>query len=127
MGGPLAIAGFLALILLVVIPIHELGHMLVARRFGFKVTEYFVGFGPKIWSFRRNDIEYGVKALPLGGYVKIAGMNPYEPVAPEDRPRSYGAKPIWQRALVIFAGPGSPSRRTRSRRVSATKASVRIR
>jgi RIP metalloprotease RseP len=48
-----------------------------------------------------------VKALPLGGYVKIAGMNPYEPVAPEDLPRSYGAKPIWQRALVIGAGPGS--------------------
>ena len=66
-----------------------------------------MGFGPRLWSFRRGEIEYGVKALPLGGYVKIAGMNPYEPVAAEDLPRSYGAKPIWQRALVIFAGPGS--------------------
>jgi membrane-associated protease RseP (regulator of RpoE activity) len=93
--------------LLVVILIHEAGHYTVARLFGFKVQEYFVGFGPRLWSFRRGEIEYGVKALPLGGYVKIAGMNPYEPVAPEDISRSYGAKPIWQRALVIFAGPGS--------------------
>jgi membrane-associated protease RseP (regulator of RpoE activity) len=93
--------------LLFIILIHEAGHYLVARAYGFKVEEYFVGFGPKIWSFRRNDIEYGVKALPLGGYVKIAGMNPYEPVPPEDLHRSYGAKPIWQRALVILAGPGS--------------------
>ena len=107
MGGPLAIAGFLALILLVVIPIHELGHLLVAKRFGFKIQEYFVGFGPRLWSFKRGETEYGIKAIPAGGYVKIAGMNPYETVAPEDLPRSYGSKPIWQRALVILAGPVS--------------------
>jgi RIP metalloprotease RseP len=71
------------------------------------VEEYFVGFGPKLWSFRRGEIEYGVKALPLGGYVKIAGMNPFETVPDEDLPRAYGSKPLWQRALVIFAGPGS--------------------
>jgi membrane-associated protease RseP (regulator of RpoE activity) len=106
-GSVYAIAGFLALILLVVIPIHELGHLLVARRFGFKVTEYFVGFGPRLWSRRRGEIEYGVKAIPAGGYVKIAGMNPYETVPSEDLPRAYGSKPIWQRALVILAGPGS--------------------
>ncbi|MDQ4107981.1 MAG: site-2 protease family protein [Actinomycetota bacterium] len=105
MGGPLAIVGFLALILLVVIPIHELGHLLLARRFGFKIQEYFVGFGPRLWSVRRGETEYGVKAIPAGGYVKIAGMNPYEPVAPEDLPRAYGSKPIRQRALVILAGP----------------------
>jgi membrane-associated protease RseP (regulator of RpoE activity) len=104
-GGPLAIAGFLALILLVVIPIHELGHLLVAKRFGFKVQEYFVGFGPRLWSTKRGETEYGVKAIPAGGYVKIAGMNPYETVAPDDLPRAYGSKPIWQRALVILAGP----------------------
>jgi membrane-associated protease RseP (regulator of RpoE activity) len=103
----LAIVAFLALILLVVIPVHELGHMLVAKRFDFKVTEYFVGLGPRLWSFRRGETEYGIKAIPAGGYVKIAGMNPYETVAPEDLPRVYGSKPIWQRALVIFAGPGS--------------------
>jgi membrane-associated protease RseP (regulator of RpoE activity) len=92
--------------LLFVILIHELGHYAVARLFGFKVEEYFVGFGPRLWSTRRSEIEYGVKALPLGGYVKIAGMNPYQPVAPEDLPRAYGSKPRWQRALVIAAGPG---------------------
>jgi membrane-associated protease RseP (regulator of RpoE activity) len=104
-GSTLAVIGFLALILLVVIPIHELGHLLVARRFGFKIEEYFVGFGPRLWSFRRGETEYGVKAIPAGGYVKIAGMNPFETVAPEDASRAYGAKPIWQRALVILAGP----------------------
>ena len=107
MGSVYAIAGFLALILLVVIPIHELGHLLVARRFGFKVTEYFVGFGPRLWSRKSGEIEYGVKAIPAGGYVKIAGMNPYETVPSEDLPRAYGSKPIWQRALVILAGPGT--------------------
>ncbi len=106
MSGTLAIVAFFTGLLFIIL-IHEAGHYLVARAFGFKVEEYFVGFGPKIWSFRRKGIEYGVKALPLGGYVKIAGMNPYEPVAPEDSHRAYGAKPIWQRALVILAGPGS--------------------
>jgi len=104
-GSAFAIAGFLALIVFIVIPIHELGHLLVARRFGFKVTEYFVGFGPKLWSRKPGEIEYGIKAIPAGGYVKIAGMNPYESVAPEDLARAYGSKPIWQRALVILAGP----------------------
>jgi membrane-associated protease RseP (regulator of RpoE activity) len=105
LGGFLAIVGFLAVILLVVIPIHELGHLLVAKRFGFKIQEYFVGFGPRLWSSRHGETEYGVKAIPAGGYVKIAGMNPYESVAPADLPRAYGSKPIWQRALVILAGP----------------------
>jgi membrane-associated protease RseP (regulator of RpoE activity) len=104
-GGALAIIGFLAVILLVVIPIHELGHLIAAKRFGFKAQEYFVGFGPRLWSFRRGETEYGIKAIPAGGYVKIAGMNPYERVAPEDLPRAYGSKPIWQRAIVILAGP----------------------
>jgi membrane-associated protease RseP (regulator of RpoE activity) len=106
LSGTVAIVVFFTGLLFIIL-IHEAGHYVVARSFGFKVEEYFVGFGPKIWSFTRNDIEYGVKALPLGGYVKIAGMNPYEPVAPEHLSRSYGAKPIWQRALVILAGPGS--------------------
>jgi membrane-associated protease RseP (regulator of RpoE activity) len=104
--GTLAIVVFFSGLLFIIL-IHEAGHYLVARAYGFKVEEYFVGFGPKLWSFRRKDIEYGVKALPLGGYVKIAGMNPYEPVAPEHHDRAYGSKPIWQRAMVILAGPGS--------------------
>jgi membrane-associated protease RseP (regulator of RpoE activity) len=93
--------------LTVIISIHELGHFMVARHYGMKVNEYFIGFGPRIWSTRKGELEWGVKALPLGGYVKIAGMNPYEPVAPEDESRTYGAKPAYQRALTIFAGPGS--------------------
>lgn len=106
MSGPLAIVLFF-LGVVVVILVHELGHYLVARRFGFQVLEYFVGFGPRLWSTRRDGIEYGVKAFPLGGYVKIAGMNPWETVAPDDVPRAYFSKPAWQRALMIFAGPGS--------------------
>ncbi len=70
------------------------------------MLEYFVGFGPRLWSFRRGEIEYGVKAIPAGGYVKIAGMNPLEnDVPPGDEDRAYFAKPIWQRAIVILAGP----------------------
>ena len=106
MSGTLAIVVFFTGLLFIIL-IHEAGHYLIARAYGFKVEEYFVGFGPKLWSFKRKDIEYGVKALPLGGYVKIAGMNPYEPVALEDQDRAYGSKPIWQRAMVILAGPGS--------------------
>ena len=59
--------------IIVIVMLHELGHFLAAKRGGMKVTEYFVGFGPRLWSFRRGETEYGVKALPLGGYVKIPG------------------------------------------------------
>ena len=94
-----------AVALLGVVVIHESGHFFMAKIFGIKVEEFFVGFGPRIWSTRRGETEYGVKALPFGGYVRIAGMNPFqEPEAHEFR-RTFGAKPIWQRALVIFAGP----------------------
>ena len=96
-------AFFLALILVIVI--HEAAHFAVARAFGIKVTEFFVGFGPKLWSRMRGETEVGLKAIPAGGYVKIAGMNPYETVPPEEFPRTFGAKPIWQRSLVILAGP----------------------
>src|SRR5262245_4911755 len=86
--------------------IHEGGHYLAARRFNFRVLEYFLGFGPKLWSFRRGEIEYGVKAVPAGGYVKIAGMNPFENDVPAgDEARAYTAKPVWQRVIVILCGP----------------------
>jgi len=58
------------------IGLHELGHMIPAKRFGGKVTQYFIGFGPTVWSTRRGETEYGVKGIPLGGYVKIVGMLP---------------------------------------------------
>ncbi|HET7482237.1 MAG TPA: site-2 protease family protein [Actinomycetota bacterium] len=93
--------------LLVVIMIHETGHFLVAKALGFKATKFFVGFGPTVWSFQRGETEYGIKAIPAGGFVKIVGMNPYEEVAPEDESRSYPNKPRWQRALMIAAGPAT--------------------
>src|SRR3990170_6804570 len=55
---------------------HELGHFLTAKRFGIRVHEFFIGFGPRVWSFRRGETEYGFKAIPLGGYVKLVGMLP---------------------------------------------------
>jgi membrane-associated protease RseP (regulator of RpoE activity) len=104
--GALGIGAFIVVLILVIV-IHEAAHFGVARAFGIKVHEFFVGFGPKIWSTRRGDTELGFKWIPAGGYVKIAGMNPYETVPPEDLPRTFGAKPAWQRALVIVAGPAT--------------------
>jgi membrane-associated protease RseP (regulator of RpoE activity) len=94
-------------VILFVILIHEGAHFAVAKAFGIKVEEFFVGFGPRLWSTRRGETEYGVKAFPFGGYVRIAGMNPFQEPAARDRPRTFGAKPIWQRALVILAGPAT--------------------
>ena len=102
----LGIGAFIVALILVIV-IHEAAHFGVARAFGIKVTEFFVGFGPKLWSRRRGETEVGFKAIPAGGYVKIAGMNPFETIGPEDLPRTFGAKPIWQRALVIVAGPAT--------------------
>lgn len=90
--------------LLVVIMIHEAGHFTMAKLFNFKATKFFLGFGPTLWSFTKGETEYGVKAIPAGGFVKIVGMNPYEEVPPEDRSRSYENKPAWQRAIVLVAG-----------------------
>jgi len=91
--------------LILMVIIHELGHYLVAKRAGMKVTEFFAGFGPRIWSTRNGETEYGFKALPLGGYVKIIGMNNLEEVDPEDEARTYRAKPYRWRAATAFAGP----------------------
>ena len=91
--------------ILFVIVVHEAGHFFSAKAFRIKVEEFFVGFGPRLWSFRRGETEYGIKALPFGGYVRIAGMNPFQEPAAEDLPRTFGAKPKWQRAVVIFSGP----------------------
>lgn len=90
--------------LLLVIMVHESGHFLVAKLFGFKATKFFLGFGPTLWSTQRGETEYGVKAIPAGGFVKIIGMSPYEEIDPEDESRSYPNKPRWQRALLLVAG-----------------------
>ncbi len=87
-----------------IVMVHELGHFLAAKHGGMKVTEYFVGFGPRLWSFRRGETEYGIKALPLGGYVKIPGMTNLEEVDPADEGRLYRDKPFHARLLVAVAG-----------------------
>ena len=94
---------FVAGVLLMIF-VHELGHFIAAKRFGIKVEEFFLGFGPRLWSFRRGETEYGLKAIPVGGYVRIAGMNPFQEPPPEDRGRLFGDKPAWQRAIVLVAG-----------------------
>jgi membrane-associated protease RseP (regulator of RpoE activity) len=84
--------------------VHELGHYTAARLSGMKVTEYFFGFGPRLWSVRRGEIEYGVKAVPLGGYVKIIGMTNMEAVDPEDEARAYRQQSFPRRMAVAVAG-----------------------
>ena len=91
--------------LLVSVMLHETGHFVLAKRFGMKVTRYFVGFGPTIWSTWRGETEYGIKALPFGGFVKIVGMHSLDdPDDPEDEPRAFRSHPAWQRILVLLAG-----------------------
>jgi len=90
--------------LLFSVMLHETGHFVMAKRFGMKATRYFVGFGPTIWSIRFGETEYGIKALPLGGFVKIIGMHSLDDVDPEDEPRSFRRAPAWQRIVVLSAG-----------------------
>ncbi|CAN5609171.1 zinc metalloprotease Rip [soil metagenome] len=101
-------AGVSALIvvaaLIVMIFLHELGHYLTATSAGMKVTEFFIGFGPRIWSFTRGETEYGVKAIPAGAYVKIIGMHNLEEVDPADEGRTYRQKSYWRRMSVAVAG-----------------------
>lgn len=98
-----------ALAILVSVALHECGHMWVARATGMKVRRYFVGFGPTLWStFRPNKLgstEYGVKAIPLGGFCDIAGMTAAEELRPEDQPYAMYKQKVWKRVAVLFAGP----------------------
>lgn len=116
------------------IALHEIGHLVPAKRFGVKVTQYMVGFGPTLWSRRRGETEYGVKAIPLGGYIRMIGMFPprpgdapgqvrvastgrfsqmvdqmrdeaYEQVTPGDEDRVFYRLPSWQKIVVMFGGP----------------------
>ncbi|MEU8241661.1 site-2 protease family protein [Actinoplanes missouriensis] len=98
-------AAAFALTILISVSLHELGHMITGKRFGMKVTQYFVGFGPTIFSFKRGETEYGLKAIPLGGFCKIVGMTPQdEDVLPEDQPRAMWRFPVWKRTIVMSAG-----------------------
>ena len=109
------------------IALHEIGHLLPAKMFGVKVTQYFVGFGRTLWSRRRGETEYGIKAIPLGGYVRLVGMYPperpaeekgwltrladdarsaeYEEISAADDGHLLYQKPVWQRIVVMLGGP----------------------
>lgn len=98
-------AALVVALFFVMIMVHELGHFVMAKRAGMKVTEYFVGFGPRLWSIRKGETEYGVKALPFGGYCKIIGMTNVDPeVDPEDEPRTYRQQSYPKRLSVAVAG-----------------------
>ena len=84
--------------------LHELGHYLTAKWTGMKVTQFFLFFGPRLWSFRRGETEYSVRALPLGAFVRIIGMNRMDEVEPGDEVRAYRQKSFPRRLLVISAG-----------------------
>jgi regulator of sigma E protease len=94
---------FVGFCLLIVL--HEAGHFVAAKATGMRVERFFLFFGPTIWSFKRGETEYGVKSIPIGGYVKITGMNPEEDVPPEHEANAYFRKPVWKRIVVVAAGP----------------------
>jgi len=89
-----------------VVFVHELGHFLVAKAVGIKVERFALGFGPRVVGFQRGETEYSIRALPLGGYVKMLGQDDFRPrkVIAEEDPRSYNAKPVWARLAVVSAG-----------------------
>jgi membrane-associated protease RseP (regulator of RpoE activity) len=84
--------------------LHEFGHFATAKKFGMRVTQFFIGFGRTLWSVFMGETEYGVKALPFGGFVKITGMTSIEEVDVADEPRSFSKHPGWQRIIVLAAG-----------------------
>ena len=90
--------------LLISVFLHEMGHFVTARRSGMKVTQFFMGFGPRLWSTQRGEVEYGIRALPLGAFVRIVGMNNLDECDPTDEPRAYRAQSYPKRMLVITAG-----------------------
>jgi regulator of sigma E protease len=97
----LAFLGFAALIIL-----HEAGHFVAAKAVGMRVERFSLFFGPMLWKVRRGETDYGIGPIPLGGYVKITGMNPNEEIPPEVADRAYYNQPVWKRIVVILAGPG---------------------
>src|SRR5918993_3275476 len=96
----LAFLGFAALIIL-----HELGHFAAAKAVGMRVERFALFFPPLAARVRRGETEYAIGTIPLGGYVKITGMNPAEDIPPEVAHRAYFRQPVWKRIVVIGAGP----------------------
>src|SRR5687768_18294016 len=88
----------------IMIMIHELGHYWAARFFDVKVEAFSVGFGPRLFGFRKGETDFRFSAILFGGYVKMAGEQPGDEAAAD--PRSFQAKPRWQRLIIAFAGPG---------------------
>ena len=102
----MAIIGVLAFVvaLLLSVMIHEAGHYLTAKKFGMKVTEFFLGFGQKIWSTQRGETEFGIKAIPAGGYCRIVGMSSQEELSEADQDRAFIKAGVGQRLIVLGAG-----------------------
>ena len=98
-GALIVIVGLILILLL-----HEGGHLIAAKILDIKATKYFLGFGPTIWSIQYGETEYGIKAIPAGGYVRIIGMNHLEEVDPVDEHRTYRSRPFWQKSLVVMSG-----------------------
>lgn len=96
----LAFAGFAALVVL-----HEAGHFVAAKAVGMRVEKFSLFFGPMLVKLTRGETTYGIGPIPLGGYVKITGMNPAETIPPEHAHRAYYRQPVWKRIVVIVAGP----------------------
>src|SRR3954468_17698342 len=101
----LGIAAAVLVLLGVLILVHELGHFVFAKLFDVKVLCCSLGFGPRIVGFKYGETEYRLSLVPLGGYVRLLGEDPGEPIPPADRPRALSDKPLWQRYTIVVAGP----------------------
>ncbi len=96
-----------AVLILASIGLHEFGHLIPAKRFGAKVSQWMIGFGSTVWSYqpRNSETEYGLKAIPLGGYVRIQGMLMQDQMAPEDEPRAFYRLAWWKKVIIMAGGP----------------------
>src|SRR4029450_3722068 len=94
---PFGAVAAVVVLLGVLILVHEMGHFVFARLFDVKVLRFSLGFGPRIVGFTWGETEYLLSAIPLGGYVRLLGEDPGDPIPPVDRPRALAAKPLWQR------------------------------
>ena len=99
----LGIVGFILALLLSVM-IHEFGHYITARKFGMRVSEFFVGFGKRIWSYQRGETEFGIKAIPAGGYCRIDGMSKTDVMEPGQEGRAFYHATSWRKLIVLGAG-----------------------